>query len=121
MKLPNTTRIVLSAAAIAMLTLSGGAQAGTFNVTIGSDTFTIVEADRFRSGDTAGNTVRAGGGGFWSSTANDDTDKALLKHFNLIGPPSILFYDSKGNARPELNLVGFKPADEFVTHIQNLN
>ncbi len=54
-------------------------------------------------------------------TANDDDDKALLKHFRLIGPPSILFYDSSGEQRPELSLVGFKPADEFVQHVQGLN
>jgi thiol:disulfide interchange protein DsbD len=53
-------------------------------------------------------------------TANDDADKALLKRFNLIGPPSILFYDESGAERPELTLVGFKPADEFVKHIEKL-
>ena len=53
-------------------------------------------------------------------TANDEDDKALLKHFQLIGPPSILFYDSSGNKRPELSLVGYKPADEFVQHVQEL-
>ena len=37
------------------------------------------------------------------------------------GPPSILFYDSSGNKRPELSLVGFVPADEFVQHVQGLN
>jgi thiol:disulfide interchange protein DsbD len=54
-------------------------------------------------------------------TANDADDKALLKHYQLIGPPSILFYDSSGNKRPELSLVGFVPADEFVQHVQGLN
>ena len=53
-------------------------------------------------------------------TANDEDDKALLKHFQLIGPPSILFYDSAGNKRPELSLVGYKPADEFVQHVRSL-
>jgi len=53
-------------------------------------------------------------------TANDKDDKALLKHFQLIGPPSMLFYDSSGNKRPELSLVGYKPADEFVQHVQGL-
>jgi len=53
-------------------------------------------------------------------TANDEDDKALLKHFQLIGPPSILFYDSSGGKRPELSLVGYKPADEFVQHVQGL-
>jgi thiol:disulfide interchange protein DsbD len=53
-------------------------------------------------------------------TANDDADKALLKRFNLIGPPTILFYDESGAERPELTLVGFKPADEFVRHLEKL-
>jgi thiol:disulfide interchange protein DsbD len=53
-------------------------------------------------------------------TDNDEADKALLKHFNLIGPPSILFFDHGGRERKELALVGFKPADQFVEHLQNL-
>ena len=53
-------------------------------------------------------------------TANDDADKALLKRFNLIGPPTILFYDDSGAGRPELTLVGFIPADEFVQHLEKL-
>jgi thiol:disulfide interchange protein DsbD len=53
-------------------------------------------------------------------TANDEADKALLKRFNLIGPPSIIFYDESGAERPELRLVGFKPADAFVEHIGRL-
>ena len=53
-------------------------------------------------------------------TANDADDKALLKHFRLIGPPSILFYDSTGKQRKDLSLVGYIPAQEFVTHVQKL-
>jgi thiol:disulfide interchange protein DsbD len=53
-------------------------------------------------------------------TANDDADKALLKRFRLIGPPSILFFDERGRERPEFALVGFKPADEFVEHVRAL-
>jgi thiol:disulfide interchange protein DsbD len=53
-------------------------------------------------------------------TANDDADKALLKRFKLIGPPSILFFDASGKERKELSLVGYKPADEFVQHVQVL-
>jgi thiol:disulfide interchange protein DsbD len=53
-------------------------------------------------------------------TANDAADKALMKRFNLIGPPSILFFDSTGKERGELALVGFKPADQFVKHLQAL-
>jgi thiol:disulfide interchange protein DsbD len=53
-------------------------------------------------------------------TDNDEADKALLKRFNLIGPPSILFFDHGGRERKELALVGFKPADRFVEHLQAL-
>ena len=53
-------------------------------------------------------------------TANDDADKTLLKRFKLIGPPSILFFDASGEERKELSLVGYKPADEFVEHVQVL-
>ncbi|MFQ5644987.1 MAG: protein-disulfide reductase DsbD [Thiogranum sp.] len=53
-------------------------------------------------------------------TANNDADKALLKRFKLIGPPSYLFFDASGKQRKELSLVGFKPADEFVEHVQVL-
>jgi len=54
-------------------------------------------------------------------TANDAADKALLKHFELVGPPGIIFYDRSGAEHPELRLVGFKPADEFIAHIRSLN
>jgi len=53
-------------------------------------------------------------------TANDAADKTLLKRFKLIGPPSILFFDATGKERKELALVGYKPADEFVEHVQVL-
>ena len=53
-------------------------------------------------------------------TANDADDKALLKHFKLIGPPSILFFDSTGTPRKDLSLVGYIPAQDFVQHVQKL-
>ena len=53
-------------------------------------------------------------------TDNNAADKALLKHYNLIGPPSILFYDRSGQQRKEMALVGFKPADAFLKHLQTL-
>ncbi|MDT8388244.1 MAG: protein-disulfide reductase DsbD [Thiogranum sp.] len=53
-------------------------------------------------------------------TANDEADKALLQHYQLFGPPTMLFYDEAGRLRPDLTLVGFKPADEFVEHVQEL-
>jgi thioredoxin:protein disulfide reductase len=45
-------------------------------------------------------------------TANDDIDKALQKHFGIVGPPSIMFYGKDGTERREFRVVGFmKPAD----------
>jgi len=51
-------------------------------------------------------------------TANDAEDKALLAHFGLIGPPSLLFFNKKGEQDKSYQLVGFKPADEFALHVQ---
>ena len=53
-------------------------------------------------------------------TANDAADKALLKHFHLLGPPSILFFDARGEPRPDLTLVGYKPPAEFAAHVAKL-
>ncbi|KPK39254.1 MAG: thiol:disulfide interchange protein [Gammaproteobacteria bacterium SG8_47] len=51
-------------------------------------------------------------------TANDDEDKALLKHFKLIGPPSILFFGKDGVERRNYRVVGFMGADQFRAHVQ---
>jgi thiol:disulfide interchange protein DsbD len=53
-------------------------------------------------------------------TANDEDDTELLKRFDLLGPPSILFYDASGSERPELRLVGFKDAEAFLEHLEKL-
>lgn len=39
-------------------------------------------------------------------TKNNDGNKALLEHFGLFGPPSILFFDTKGNEISKLRIVG---------------
>ncbi len=46
-------------------------------------------------------------------TANSDDDKALLKRFDLFGPPGILFFDARGAERRTLRVVGFQPAETF--------
>jgi thiol:disulfide interchange protein DsbD len=52
-------------------------------------------------------------------TANDEIDQALLQgHIGLPGPPAIIFYGSDGQERKAFRIVGFKPADEFVQHVQ---
>lgn len=50
-------------------------------------------------------------------TANDDEDKALLKHFSLIAPPSILFFGTNGKEVKSHRLVGFQSPSEFRQHI----
>jgi len=51
-------------------------------------------------------------------TPNDEQDKALYKHFGIIGPPSIMFFDKNGNERKNFRVVGFVPADEFSAHVK---
>ncbi len=47
-------------------------------------------------------------------TANSDADKALLKRFNLFGPPGIVFFDRQGKERQGLRVVGYQPAEQFI-------
>ena len=51
-------------------------------------------------------------------TANDDADQALMQRFGVLGPPSILFFGQDGAEKTAYRVVGFKPADEFASHIQ---
>jgi len=50
-------------------------------------------------------------------TLNDAEDKALLKHFGLIGPPSIMFFGADGEERRAWRVVGFMPAEKFAQHV----
>ena len=52
-------------------------------------------------------------------TANDERDKALLKHLQIPAPPAILFFEPGGQERRASRLVGLKTSDEFVAHIEN--
>src|SRR5580658_3389257 len=49
-------------------------------------------------------------------TANDADDKALLQHFNIIGPPTIAFYDPHGEERAQYRVVGYMKAQAFAEH-----
>ncbi len=49
-------------------------------------------------------------------TANDAEDQALLKHFRIFGPPSIIFFGPDGQERRPYQVVGFMPADDFAAH-----
>ncbi len=50
-------------------------------------------------------------------TANNADDKALLKRFSLLGPPTIVFFDKNGNELTEARLVGEKNAPDFLAHL----
>ena len=51
-------------------------------------------------------------------TPNDDKDRALYKHFGIIGPPSIMFFNREGDELKNFRVVGYKNAEQFVQHIQ---
>jgi len=51
-------------------------------------------------------------------TPNDEIDKALYKHFGIIGPPSIMFFDADGNERKNYRVVGYMPAEQFSAHVK---
>ena len=47
-------------------------------------------------------------------TANNLEDKALLKRFQLFGPPGIIFFDKQGNELPEARVIGFQDGTKFL-------
>jgi thiol:disulfide interchange protein DsbD len=49
-------------------------------------------------------------------TANSDADKALLKRFNLFGPPGLIFWNSAG-VQSDFKVIGFEKADKFLASI----
>jgi len=51
-------------------------------------------------------------------TANDEQDKALYKHFKIIGPPAIIFYNAQAEELKAYKVVGYMPAEKFTAHIK---
>ncbi|MNS37990.1 Thiol:disulfide interchange protein DsbD precursor [compost metagenome] len=47
-------------------------------------------------------------------TANDAADKAMLRRFNLFGPPGIIFFDKAGQEIQGGRVIGFQNADKFT-------
>jgi len=47
-------------------------------------------------------------------TKNTKQDRALLKKFNLFGPPGIIFFEPGGNEITSIRVVGFQDADKFA-------
>jgi len=53
-------------------------------------------------------------------TANDEQDKALLKHVKVTAPPAILFFDKHSTEMRGYRLVGSMDADEFLAHVNQV-
>ena len=51
-------------------------------------------------------------------TANNADDKALMKRFQLFGPPGIILFDAHGKEVPQARVIGFMPAESFVRQLQ---
>ncbi len=50
-------------------------------------------------------------------TANDADDQALLRRFEIFGPPTIAFFDAAGRELHDHRVVGYMPAAEFAGHV----
>ncbi|RJT23408.1 protein-disulfide reductase DsbD [Buttiauxella izardii] len=51
-------------------------------------------------------------------TANNAQDVALLKHLQVLGLPTILFFDTTGQEHSQARVTGFMNAEAFRTHLQ---
>jgi len=51
-------------------------------------------------------------------TANNGDDQALLKLFQIPGPPTIAFYDGKGHELSQFREVGYMNAPRFSALLQ---
>jgi thiol:disulfide interchange protein DsbD len=47
-------------------------------------------------------------------TANTPEDRALLKRFNLFGPPGLIFFDATGRELENVRVVGFQDSERFA-------
>lgn len=53
-------------------------------------------------------------------TANNADDKALLKRFNLFGPPGIIFFDQHGQEIQGGRVIGYQNAEKFTQSLNKL-
>ena len=47
-------------------------------------------------------------------TANSDDDRALLKRFQLFGPPGTIFFDAHGSESRDVRVIGFQNTARFA-------
>jgi thiol:disulfide interchange protein DsbD len=53
-------------------------------------------------------------------TANDELDQALLKNFELFGPPAVLFFDLAGAEKRTGRVLGFVGPADFSAHLARI-
>jgi thiol:disulfide interchange protein DsbD len=53
-------------------------------------------------------------------TANNSDDRAMLKRFNLFGPPGIMFFDRSGQELQHQRVIGYQNADKFLQTLLSL-
>jgi len=53
-------------------------------------------------------------------TDNDETDQELMKKYDIIGPPAILFFDRQGKEMRGHRLVGYFAPDDFEAHLRRV-
>ena len=51
-------------------------------------------------------------------TADDTADQALLKHFGIYGPPSIMFFNDRGQELRDQRVVGYMDAQDFALRVR---
>lgn len=52
-------------------------------------------------------------------TANNAADNALLQRLQVLGLPTILFFDAQGHEIPASRVTGFLDAEDFRAHLHN--
>jgi thiol:disulfide interchange protein DsbD len=53
-------------------------------------------------------------------TANDEHDKAMLKRFNLFGPPGIILFNAKGAEIADSRVIGYQDTEKFLRSLAKL-
>ena len=51
-------------------------------------------------------------------TANSPDDRALLKRFQLFGPPGIVFFNAQGQPIEGARVIGYQPPERFLQSLQ---
>ncbi|MDQ9170978.1 protein-disulfide reductase DsbD [Oxalobacteraceae bacterium R-40] len=53
-------------------------------------------------------------------TANNEDDKAMLKRFNLFGPPGIIFFNQDGQELRSARVIGYQNAEKFLVTLKQV-